>query len=103
MNIVILAAALGLIAAATLTLPVGASAQGYGVPAGPKIGEMEVKAYQTIPKAKIAVQRADLAHHAHALRDGRRQGAVGSERIVSHPGRQGTECWRCDHQSHLRQ
>jgi hypothetical protein len=49
MHIVILAAALGLIAAATQV-----SAQGYGVPAGPKIGEMEVKAYQTIPKAHLS-------------------------------------------------
>ena len=35
--------------------------------------------------------------------DGRRQGAVGGNRIVRHPGRQGAECRRCDHQPHLRQ
>ena len=51
MHIAILAAALGLLTAATQ-----ASAQSYGVPAGPKIGELEVKAYQGIPKTKVAVQ-----------------------------------------------
>ena len=54
-------------------------------------------------RARRADQRADPAHHAHALCDGRRQGAVGGERIVRHPGRQGTECRRGDHQPHLRQ
>ena len=184
MHIAILAVACGLLAT------VQASAQSYGLPPGPKIGEMEVKAYQGIPKTKVAVQltsdthlsrelrrqvmvrlskrgnevgfsggnvmrmdvsyfdftdsgrgdygtqggqpsyappgsnprmdlpsntdpaarrarradqRADLAHHADALCDGRRQGAVGGNRIVRHPGRQGTERRRCDHQPHLRQ
>ena len=40
MNIVILAAALGLLSIATLSLPIGASAQSPCVPAGPKLGEM---------------------------------------------------------------
>jgi hypothetical protein len=31
-------------------------AQGYGVGTGPKLGEMEIRAYQKIPKTKVAVQ-----------------------------------------------
>ena len=38
------------------------------MPAGPKIGEMEVKAYQTIPKAKIAVQLTSDTHLSRELR-----------------------------------
>jgi hypothetical protein len=63
MHIVILVAALGLLTAATQ-----ASAQSYGVPAGPKLGEMEVKAYQAIPKTKIAVQLTSDTHLARELR-----------------------------------
>ena len=69
MRTAILTAALGLLAATgTLTLPLGASAQSYGVPAGPKLGEMEVKAYQAIPKAKIAVQLTSDTHLSRELR-----------------------------------
>jgi hypothetical protein len=44
------------------------SAQGYGVPAGPKLGELEIKAYQKIPKIKIAVQLTSDTHLARELR-----------------------------------
>jgi hypothetical protein len=93
MRIVILAAALGLIGAATLTLPIGASAQGYGVPAGPKIGEMEVKAYQTIPKAKIAVQ---LTSDTHLSRELRRQVMVRLSKRGNEVGFSGGNVMRMD-------
>src|SRR5687768_9302522 len=88
MHIVILAAALGLIAAATQ-----ASAQGYGVPAGPKIGEMEVKAYQTIPKAKIAVQ---LTSDTHLSRELRRQVMVRLSKRGNEVGFSGGNVMRMD-------
>ena len=51
----IIIAALGLaLAGAVGSVP--AWSQGYGVPAGPKLGEIEGKAYQKISKAKVAVQ-----------------------------------------------
>ena len=62
MRTTILAATLALLAAGP------AAAQSYGVPAGPKLGEMEVKAYQTIPKAKVAVQLTSDTHLARELR-----------------------------------
>ena len=48
-----------------------ASAQPYpGVGVGPKLGELEVKAYQKIPKTKVAVQ---LTADNHLSRELRRQ------------------------------
>ena len=67
MHIAIIAAALALLGA-TLVVPIGASAQSPGVPAGPKLGEMEVKAYQQIPKAKVAVQLTSDTHLSRELR-----------------------------------
>lgn len=43
-------------------------AQGYGMAAGPKLGEIEVKAYQKIPKAKVAVQLTSDTHLSRELR-----------------------------------
>ena len=64
MYIAIVAAALGLLAAATT-----AAAQGIpGVASGPKLGEFEVKAYQKIPKAKVAVQLTSDTHLSRELR-----------------------------------
>ena len=63
MHIVILVAALGL-----LTTAMQASAQTPGVPAGPKLGEMEVKAFQQIPKTKVAVQLSSDTHLSRELR-----------------------------------
>jgi hypothetical protein len=46
-----------------------ASAQPYpGVGAGPKLGELEIKAYQKIPKAKTAVQLTSDNHLSRELR-----------------------------------
>src|ERR1041384_3939228 len=63
MHIAIIAAALALFGAASQV-----SAQSYGLPPGPKLGEIEVKAYQTIPKAKIAVQLTSDTHLSRELR-----------------------------------
>ncbi len=62
----ILAAVLAMLAAGLAAGP--AAAQGYGVPAGPKLGEMEVKAYQAIPKTKVAVQLTSDSHLSRELR-----------------------------------
>jgi hypothetical protein len=93
MHIVILAAALGLLATATLTLPIGVSAQSYGLPAGPKLGEMEVKAYQTIPKTKIAVQ---LTSDTHLSRELRRQVMVRLSKRGNEVGFSGGNVMRMD-------
>ena len=62
MHIAILAAALAALVAGH------ASAQSYGLPAGPKLGEVDVKAYQVIPKTKVAVQLTSDTHLSRELR-----------------------------------
>ena len=58
-----------LVALSTLAFADPAFAQGYGaVGAGPKLGELEIKAYQKIPKTKIAVQLTSDTHLARELR-----------------------------------
>lgn len=61
-----------LAALAALLAPLGlagpVSAQGYGVGSGPKLGELEIKAYQKIPKVKIAVQLTSDTHLSRELR-----------------------------------
>ena len=93
MRIVNLAAAMGLLAATTLILPIGASAQGFGLPPGPKLGEMEVKAYQTIPKTKIAVQ---LTSDTHLSRELRRQVMVRLQKRGNEVGFSGGNVMRMD-------
>ena len=93
MHIVILVAALGLLAAATLILPIGASAQSPGVPAAPKLGEMEVKVYQAIPKTKIAVQ---LTSDTHLSRELRRQVMVRLSKRGNEVGFSGGNVMRMD-------
>ena len=64
MHIAIAFVSLWLLAAASQ-----ASAQPYpGVGAGPKLGELEIKAYQKIPKTKVAVQLTSDNHLARELR-----------------------------------
>jgi hypothetical protein len=63
MHIAIIAAALALFGAVAEV-----SAQSYGLPPGPKLGEIEVKAYQQIPKAKTAVQLTSDTHLSRELR-----------------------------------
>ena len=87
MRIAILAAACGLLAAGQ------ASAQSYGLPPGPKLGEMEVKAYQTIPKAKIAVQ---LTSDTHLSRELRRQVMVRLQKRGNEVGFSGGNVMRMD-------
>ncbi len=62
-------AALVALSAFFMTLP--AWTQGLvapGVAQGPKLGEMEIKAYQKIPKTKVAVQLTSDNHLARELR-----------------------------------
>jgi hypothetical protein len=92
MHIVILVAVLGLLAA-THILPIGASAQSYGLPAGPKLGEMEVKVYQAIPKTKIAVQ---LTSDTHLSRELRRQVMVRLSKRGNEVGFSGGNVMRMD-------
>ena len=88
MHIAILAAVLGLLAAATQ-----ASAQSYGVPAGPKLGEIEVKVYQAIPKTKVAVQ---LTSDTHLSRELRRQVMVRLSKRGNEVGFSGGNVMRMD-------
>jgi len=87
MRIALAAAALCLFAAGQ------ASAQGYGVPAGPKLGEMEIKAYQKIPKAKVAVQ---LTSDTHLSRELRRQVMVRLSQRGNEVGFSGGNVMRMD-------
>ena len=85
---------IALAAAAFCLLAAGhASAQGYGVPAGPKIGELEVKAYQKIPKAKVAVQ---LTSDTHLSRELRRQVMVRLSQRGNEVGFSGGNVMRMD-------
>jgi hypothetical protein len=61
----IAAALLGL---ATFILTLPGLAQAPGVGQGPKLGELEIKAYQKIPKTKVAVQLTSDNHLARELR-----------------------------------
>jgi len=81
------ALALGLLAAAP------ASAQSYGLPPGPKLGEMEVKAFQQIPKTKVAVQ---LSSDTHLSRELRRQVMVRLSQRGNEVGFSGGNVMRMD-------
>ena len=87
MHIVILAAALALVGAAS------ASAQMAGVPSGPKLGEMEIKVYQQIPKTKVAVQ---LTSDTHLSRELRRQVMVRLSQRGNEVGFSGGNVMRMD-------
>ncbi len=88
MHIAILAAALGLLATAFQV-----SAQSYGLPPGPKLGEIEVKAFQKIPKAKVAVQ---LTSDTHLSRELRRQVMVRLSQRGNEVGFSGGNVMRMD-------
>ncbi len=88
MHIVVALAALLFLAAADR-----ASAQGYGLPAGPKLGELEVKVYQKIPKAKVAVQ---LTSDTHLSRELRRQVMVRLSQRGNEVGFSGGHVMRLD-------
>lgn len=58
-----------LVALSALCLAAPVSAQGYGLGgSGPKLGQLEIKAFQKIPKVKIAVQLTSDTHLARELR-----------------------------------
>lgn len=62
-----IAAGLAFLVAAATTSPL--PAQGIpGVSQAPKLGEMEIKAYQKIPKSKVAVQLTSDTHLSRELR-----------------------------------
>lgn len=70
------------------------SAQGIpGVSQGPKLGEMEVKAYQKIPKTKVAVQ---LTSDTHLSRELRRQVMVRLSQRGNEVGFSGGNVMRMD-------
>ena len=61
--------AVALIAVLALAHTVPASAQNYGsVGGGPKLGELEIKAWQPIPKTKTAVQLSSDTRLGRELR-----------------------------------
>lgn len=68
-------------------------AQGYGVPTGPKLGDIEIKAYQKIPKAKVAVQ---LTSDTHLSRELRRQVMVRLSQRGNEVGFSGGNVMRMD-------
>jgi hypothetical protein len=70
-----------------------ARAQGYGMPAGPKLGEIEVKVYQKIPKAKVAVQ---LTSDTHLSRELRREVMIRLSRRGNEVGFSGGNVMRLD-------
>lgn len=70
------------------------SAQGIpGVSQGPRLGEMEVKAYQKIPKTKVAVQ---LTSDTHLSRELRRQVMVRLSQRGNEVGFSGGNVMRMD-------
>ena len=100
MRIAIVTAATGVLAIGLLTAgpvmaqaPAQNPAQNFGVPAGPKLGEMEVKAYQPIPKGKIAVQ---LTSDSHLSRELRRQVMVRLSQRGNEVGFSGGNVMRMD-------
>jgi hypothetical protein len=89
-----IAATLATFSALIVALPV--LAQGSMVPGvsqGPKLGEMEVKAYQKIPKNKIAVQ---LTSDTHLSRELRRQVMVRLSQRGNEVGFSGGNVMRMD-------
>ena len=68
-------------------------AQGYGMPAGPKLGEVEVKVYQKIPKTKVAVQ---LTSDTHLSRELRREVMIRLSRRGNEVGFSGGNVMRMD-------
>src|SRR5258708_9726429 len=60
--------AAALVGLSTFIVAPSGSAQAPGVGQGPKVGEMEIKAYQKIPKTKIAVQLTSDSHLSRELR-----------------------------------
>lgn len=66
---------------------------GTGLPQGPKVGEFEVKAFEKIPKAKVAVQ---LTSDSHLSRELRRQVMVRLARRGNEVGFSGGNVMRMD-------
>jgi hypothetical protein len=84
-----------LVVFSAFALPPPAPAQGIGtsIGQGPKLGEMEVKAYQKIPKDKVAVQ---LTADNHLSRELRRQAMVRLSQRGNEVGFSGGNVMRMD-------
>jgi hypothetical protein len=84
-----------LVVFSAFALPPPALAQGIGtsIGQGPKLGEMEVKAYQKIPKDKVAVQ---LTADNHLSRELRRQAMVRLSQRGNEVGFSGGNVMRMD-------
>lgn len=83
-----------LVALMALGFATPALAQGYGsIGSGPKLGEMQIKAYQKIPKTKIAVQ---LTSDTHLSRELRRQVMVRLSQRGNQVGFSGGNIMRMD-------
>ncbi len=88
-----IAAILTAFSALILALPVLAQSMVPGAGQGPKLGEMEVKAYEKIPKAKVAVQ---LTSDNHLSRELRRQVMVRLSQRGNEVGFSGGNVMRMD-------
>jgi hypothetical protein len=89
-----LAAASGAVLCALATAaPVAAQSIGTGVSSAPKVGDMEVRAYQKIPKSKVAVQ---LTSDNHLARELRRQVMIRLSRRGNEVGFSGGNVMRMD-------
>src|SRR5690349_10631994 len=86
------AAAAALWALATAA-PAGAQGIGTGVSSAPKIGEIDVRAFEKIPKAKVAVQ---LTSDNHLARELRRQVMIRLARRGNEVGFSGGNVMRMD-------
>ncbi len=83
-----------LVALSTFGLAEPVFAQGYGsIGSGPKLGQMEIRAYQKIPKTKIAVQ---LTSDTHLSRELRRQVMVRLSQRGNEVGFSGGSIMRMD-------
>src|SRR5215510_9581675 len=63
-----LAATCAVIGLSATAVPALAQGIGTGVSSAPKLGDMEVKAYEKIPRTKVAVQLTSDNHLARELR-----------------------------------
>ena len=82
-----------LVVFSAFALPAPAQGIGTSIGQGPKLGEMEVKAYQKIPKDKVAVQ---LTADNHLSRELRRQAMVRLSQRGNEVGFSGGNVMRMD-------
>jgi hypothetical protein len=88
-----IAAIVAAFSALIMALPALAQGAGPGIGQGPKLGEMEVRAYEKIPKTKVAVQ---LTSDNHLSRELRRQVMVRLSQRGNEVGFSGGNVMRMD-------